>query len=368
MKLVLKTDKLKEMVQRAVKGCSNNKMFPLTSLLGIELKNHKLTLTTTDMTNYVYIREENVDGEDFYVSVPADVFSKLVGNTTSDTITLNAQPSYLEVIGNGKYKINLVLDENGNVVRFPNYTENLIQDEIGTVHFTTIKVILNSLKPALATTLENPAYTNYFVGNSVVASDTQVINIMNNKLFSGIDKPLFISAELMNLLNVMTEENISVRYKDNVIEFVSDECIIHGELFDYTDDYQIDEIMAISEIPFSSSCKISRAAFLQLLDRIALFIGDYADGAIDLKFTKEGLMVESKAQLGAETIPYGESNNFRDFVASIEIRVLKAQVKAQSGDMLEIFYGQDNAIKFVDGNIISIIGLIVEAEEEEEAV
>ena len=364
MKLTLKTDTLKEMVSRAAKGCGNNKMFPLTSLLAIELKDHTLTLTTTDMTNYLYIRNDKVDGDDFYAAVPADVFSKLVGNTTSENITLNAQPSYLEVIGNGTYKINLVLDENGDNVKFPNHTTNLIDNEIGMVHLTTIKVILNSLKPALAVTLENPAYTNYFVGDIVVASDTQVINSMGVKLFDKMDKPLFISAELMNLLNVMTEENISVRYQGKVIEFVSDECIVHGELFDYTDDYAIDDIMAVNAIPFESSCKIKRAAFLQLLDRIALFIGDYQDGAINLKFTREGLMVESKAQLGTETIPYAESNNFKDFVASIEINVIKSQVKAQSADMLEIFYGQDNAIKLVDGNITSIIGLLTEAEEE----
>ena len=363
MKLTLKTDTLKEMVSRAVKGCSNNRMFPLTSLIAIELKDHTLTVTTTDMTNYLYVRNSRVEGEDFYVAVPADIFSKLVGNTTSENITLNAQPSYLEVIGNGTYKISLVLDENGDNVRFPNYTENLIDNEIGTIHLTTIKVILNSLKPALAVTLENPAYTNYFIGDIVVASDTQVVNSMDTKLFAKMDKPLFISSELMNLFNVMTEENISVRYDGKVVQFVSDECIIHGELFDYTDDYDIDQIMQVNAIPFESSCKIKRAAFLQLLDRISLFIGDYQDGAIDLKFTKEGLMVESKAQLGAETIPYAESNNFRDFVASIEISVIKRQVKAQSADMLEIYYGQDNAIKLVDGNITSILGLLTEAEE-----
>ena len=50
MKLSIKTEKLKEMVSRSIKGVGNNKLIPLTSLMAIELKDGKLTLITTDAT------------------------------------------------------------------------------------------------------------------------------------------------------------------------------------------------------------------------------------------------------------------------------------------------------------------------------
>lgn len=361
MKLTIKTEKLREMVSRAVKGCSNNKMFPMTSLIGIEFKDHKLTLTTTDMTNYVYVMEDKMEGEDFYVAVEAELFAKLVSNTTSPSITLDCKSSYLEVTGNGSYKINLVLDENGETVKFPNHTEQLISNDIGVLNYTTVKVILNSLKPALATTVETPCYTNYFVGDNVVASDTQVINSMATKLFNH-NEPLFISAELMDLLAIMTKEQISVRYENGIIEFVTDDCVVYGKLYTYTDQFMIDDINAITEMPFESMCKINKTAFMQLLDRIALFIGDFSDGAISLTFTKDGLSVNSKSETGSEIIPYSESKNFADFTCDIEITMLRTQVKAQATDMLEIWYGDESAIKLVDGNVTSIIGLLTDEE------
>ena len=112
MKLTIKTVKLKEMVAKAVKGVGNNKLIPLTSLMAIELKDATLTLITTDATNYLYISEDKVVGEDFYVVVDANVFSKLISKMTCEDVTLEIKSDIiaLQVKGNGTYKIELPLD------------------------------------------------------------------------------------------------------------------------------------------------------------------------------------------------------------------------------------------------------------------
>ena len=121
MKLTLKTEKLKEMVSRAVKGAGNNKLIPITSLMAIELENGTLSIITTDATNYLYVKEEHVVGQDFWVTVPVDVFSKLVARMTCENITLdlNTELGVLSIKGNGNYKIELPLDEDGNLIKYP---------------------------------------------------------------------------------------------------------------------------------------------------------------------------------------------------------------------------------------------------------
>ena len=47
----IKTELLQKMVAKAIQGSSFNKMKPLTSLIGIEVKGKDLTLTTTDGSN-----------------------------------------------------------------------------------------------------------------------------------------------------------------------------------------------------------------------------------------------------------------------------------------------------------------------------
>ena len=55
MNLTIKTTELQEMVSKASKCVSNNKLIPITSLMNIKVCNHKLTLTTTDAINYFYV-------------------------------------------------------------------------------------------------------------------------------------------------------------------------------------------------------------------------------------------------------------------------------------------------------------------------
>ena len=170
MQLKIKTEKLKEMVSRAIKGASNNKLIPLTSLMAIQLEKNVLTITTTDATNYLYIKEDKVEGDDFYVVVPVDVFSKLVARMTCETVTLTLaeKMNVLEVKGNGNYSIELPMDEEGNPVKYPDpISEVKLEGEGTEIHLSTVQAILNSVKPALATTLEIPCYTGYYVGDKV---------------------------------------------------------------------------------------------------------------------------------------------------------------------------------------------------------
>lgn len=358
MKLTLKTEKLKEMVSRAVKGVGNNKLIPLTSLMAIEVKDNKLTLITTDATNYLYIIEDKVVAEDFYVVVDANTFSKLIAKMTCETVTLEVKSGIyvLEVKGNGNYKIELPLDENGEPIKYPDPCSRFLSVvDAGEINRSTVQVILDTIKPALATTLENPCYTGYYMGKQVVATDTYKIASMSVKLF---DEPKLVSPELLDLLSVMNAEKIQVRIAGNDIIYRSPDCIVCGKFMEGVDDYAIDAIMGLVETDFTSFCSVPKNALLQLLDRLSLFVGTYDKNAVYLTFTQNGLQVSSKAANGVELIDYVSSSGFKDFTCVVDIQMLTQEVKAISNDVIELYYGEDNAIKMTDGNITIIVALL----------
>ena len=366
MKLVVNTQILKDAVARSVKGVGNNKLIPITSLMCIEVKNNKLTLITTDATNYLYIIEDKVIADDFYVVIDADKFAKLVSKMTCDSITLEIKEGLqiLEVKGNGSYKIELPLDENGQPIKYPDPVSKVDADANvpSIINKTTAQVILETIKPALATTLENPCYTGYYMGDKVVATDTFKIASMDVKLF---DEPKLVSPELFNLLSVMTAEKISVVVSDSEIVYTTPDCIIYGRFMEGIDEFAIDAISDLVNVEFDSFCSLPKNALLQLLDRLALFVGTYDKNAIRLTFTNNGLQIESKASSGIELINYVASDNFREFTCLIDITMLIQEIKAISNDVIELHYGQENAIKFTDGNITIIIALMEDAVTEE---
>ena len=356
MKMTINTSTLQSMVAKSMKGASCNKMIPLTGLMAVELQDSTLTLITTDATNYLYVREFKVEGDDFYVVIQADVFSKLISKLTCEKVTLELKDNILIVKGNGKYSIELPLDEEGELIKYPNPLANCnIKSEPASVHLSTVKLILNTAKSALANTLEVPCYTGYYVGNKIVATDTYKICGINIKMW---DDPALISPEMMSLLDIFTDENIAVCRKNNAMLFESAGCTVYGTLMDSIDDYQIDAIDSLLEQDFDSSCKINKSALLQLLDRLALFVSPYDKNGIYLTFTRAGLQIESKQANSVELISYAESNKFRDFTCCVDIEMFHSQVKANTGDAITIHYGEENAIKITDGNVVQVVALL----------
>lgn len=359
MQLKVRTETLKDMVSRAIKGASNNKLIPITSLMAIQLKDNILTITTTDATNYLYVKEEKIEGDDFYVVVPVDVFSKLIARLTCENVVMTEKDGVLQVKGNGTYDIELPLDENGNNIVYPNPINDFDMElEPKEIHASTIAAILNSIKPALATTLDVPCYTGYYLGDRVVGTDSYKIASMDIKI---TDEPMLISQELMNLLDVMTSEKIDMRVSDDTIVFTSPDCIIYGNKMEGIDDFQIEPISALVDSNFKSVCKVSKSSLLQVLDRLSLFIGAYDKNGINLTFTKEGLQISSKSSSGVEILDYVESTKFKAFNCMIDIVALFTQVKAQVSDSVTIYYGETNAIKMVDGNLTQVVALMQEA-------
>jgi len=359
MELKLKTEKLKEMVAKAVKGASNNKLIPLTSLMCVQLKNGTLTLITAEARNYLYIRETGVEGDDFYVVIEVETFSKLVARMTCETATLTLQDGSLNIKGNGDYTIALPMDEEGNMVKYPDPLLGLeLEGEGKEINQATIRTILDTIKPSLATTLEIPCYTAYYIGDTVIGTDTYKIASMAVKLF---DEPKLVSQEMMNLLSVMTAEKISVDIKDNILVFTSPDVAVYGTEVEGIEDYQAEAINNLVATEFESSCKMPKSALLQVLDRLALFVSTYDKNGINLVFTNEGLQISSKASNGVEMIKYSESKNFKDYTCLVDIIMLTSQIKAYAGDVVELQYGGTKpALKFVDGNITQIISLMAD--------
>lgn len=363
----LQTSKLKEMVGRAVKGASFNSILPITSMMAIELKDNKLTLTTTDSNNYLYIIEDKVEGNDFYAVVIADTFAKLISKMTCEKIRFELKNNVLEVVGNGKYLIETQQEDDGEMIRFPNpIDETEFEPLESDIKLTTILSILNTAKPSLATDLEFPCYTGYYCGDRVVATNTYKMCGIDIQLWGDELEGCLISSELMDLLGIMTTEDIAVAVHENAMVFTSPDCIVYGKTMEEIDDFAIDDICNVLDMEFPAKCKIKKSSILQLLDRLSLFVTSFDKDEVNLAFTKEGLQVSSKAMSGTELVKYTESEDFTDFVCSVDINMLTSEIKAIAGDVVEIWYGEDNVLKLVEGNTIMAISLNEDSDEESE--
>ena len=359
MKVV--TSRMKEAVNKAIKGAGFNNLIPITSMIGIKLSNGKLRLLTTDMTNTLCIIIDKVSGVDMDITVDADKFGKLVSKTTSEDIELLVIDGVLSIKANGTYKIPLISDEEG-LISFPDI--KLLKD-INTIDchtkLSSVMQAYNINKSALAKTLENPALTGYFCADIVISTDANVITFNGFQMFDN-DQPILISAQQMQLLTLNTKEDIDVFIGKTSIQFVTEDVVIDGALMEGIEDFPANEVHAYLDEAFTSSCKVPKDLLLSVLDRLALFIEPYDKNGAYFTFGRKGINIHSKKDASTETINYVESKNFEPFVCCVDIPMLKEQLQANPDDTVKICYGNENALKIESGKVTQVIALLEDEE------
>jgi len=354
MQLTLKTQKLQELLTKAVKGSSNNKMIPITSLIEIKLQNNTLSLITTDATNILKVIEPNITQSDFYVVVQTEIFSKLVLKTTSENITLTINNENLEFKGNGTYNIELPLDEEGNPIKFPEFVFDY-DSEVTTINLTLLKFIILTNKAALAETMERPYLTGYYFSDNVITTNIFKICVNDIKLFS---QPVLLPPSLVDLLLLFNEETVSVQYYEDKIIFKTNNIMICGSQMEEIDAYPVEAITNYIETEFVSMCKISKKQLLDILERLTLFVSVYDKNSITLTFSEDQLIITNKKNNGNETITYKENNNNQPFSCCIDIELFKSQIMVQTTEVIELWYGHPKAIKMNFDKTTQLIALM----------
>ena len=219
----------------------------------------------------------------------------------------------------------------------------------------------NINKSALAKTLENPALTGYYCGDTVISTDANVITFNRFKMFDN-EEPILISAQQMQLLTLNTKEDIDVYIGSTSIQFVTEDVVIDGALMEGIEDFPANEVNAYLDEAFTSSCKVPKDLLLSVLDRLALFIEPYDKNGAYFTFGRKGINIHSKKDASTETINYVESKDFEPFVCCVDIPMLKEQLQANPDDTVKIFYGNENALKIESGKVTQVIALLEDEE------
>lgn len=365
MKVV--TSRMKEAVNKAIKGAGFNNLIPITSMIGIKLSDGKLRLLATDMTNTLCIIIDKVAGDDMDITVDADKFGKLIAKTTSEDVDLSVKDDVLIVKANGTYRIPLISDEEG-LISFPDVNRDFSNSQAGwtDVKLSSILQAYNINRSALAKTLENPALTGYYCDpEMVVTTDANVITFNSFRMFAW-DFPALISAQQMALISLFNEEDIKVTCDPEKICFMTDSQIVEGTLMEGVEDFPADEVRAYLDEAFTSSCKVPKDLLLSVLDRLALFIEPYDKNGAYFTFGRKGINIHSKKDASTETINYVESKDFEPFVCCVDIPMLKEQLQSNPDDTVKICYGNENALKIESGKVTQVIALLEDEELDNE--
>lgn len=360
--LEIKTTVLQDMVNKAVRGASNNKLVPLTSYMRLRATQNIFSLLTTDGMDYLEVMTD-LDGEpmdDVQAVVLADTFTRLARKVTGDTVKLSLTDKYLVVECNGTYKLELLLDDEGNAVEFtmPKEFDGFEgKEKVGELDRATITRIMGSLKQSLAVDITKSYYCSYRVGDEIIATDTALISILDKKVF---ETARLVSAECMNLLDAVVEDNgMAVGYKvGDAVVYDCGHAVLYSREPRGIENFNVKAIKGFADAEFPRHCTVSTKALIDTFERIALFVGAYDAGAVTLVFDESDIMISSKNTSGVESIPYETVDAGDKFSCIADVNSLLTVFKAQSSDVVDLYFGTSATIRIKDGDLTTILALM----------
>ena len=116
----IETKILKDLSNKAYSVCSFDKMAPLTELMEIDIKKDKIIIRSTDSITNLFVSADIKDNEEeMRIVVDANIFNSLINKITTEYIELNVNNNSLMISGNGVYYLDVRVDENGEIIKFP---------------------------------------------------------------------------------------------------------------------------------------------------------------------------------------------------------------------------------------------------------
>lgn len=350
----IKTSELQDVVSKIAKGVGNNKLIPLTSLVNISVAHDYLLCTVTDASNYFTISVSVPTQDEFDVSVNADTFIKLVQKMTSQEIGLTITDNYLYVTGNGKYKLDLVLDEEGNPVTFE--SEEFDRSNPKTVKLADVKKALANNKNSLASGTEIPCLQNYYIGEeSVVTTDR--FKICETQL-ALLGVPQLLSPATVELLALFPGEEVDCYITDTTVIFDCVGACLYAQKVPNIDKFPVDAIQNLVKMDMPYECTVNKPNLLAVLDRLTIFVGPYDKNTVYLTFVADGVDITSKRSNGSEHIDYAtDSKQEARYTCALDIEMLKSQIATVATENVTIKFGSDVAIAIIEADSKKIVAL-----------
>lgn len=354
----IKTDVLQSLTNRIIRGAGKTKFNPLTNLVSVVVKDNKMSLTTTDSDTWFTLTSPIESGDDLSFTVDVDMFCKVIGKTTVDTVKITVDDDVVTMHGNGTYKIGVMLDVDGQPVKFPEHTLNTPKCE-GVIKTEVIRDIILHNKASLSLDEAIPSIKNYMCMDDAVYTANGIAITRNGVKTFGEDT--LVAPTAFELLTLCGDDEVQFKMSDSNILFTTDTMTLFTVVKEGLADYPVDICVEnTTTLDYPSNCTLSKSQMLNVIDRLSLFIKDTDVNGLLLSFTETSVKVETFNHKGVESVQYQGSNNFADYTCAVDIDEFKREVASRAGESFNLYYGNERAIAIKEDNVTQVLALISE--------
>ena len=369
--MILKTESLKDVCSKILAAVDSNEISVITETLELKTVDNILYISVTNKEYFAKVKLNVVGAEnDFHATVNANLFLKLISQMTADNIELVVKDTYLNIKGNGSYKLPLIID-NTNLLELPT-----IEINNPTNSFDIDGEILNSIlyynsKELTKGVISKPVQKMYYVDNEGAITFTSGACVNSFTLPSPIK--ILLNNRLVKLFKLFKSEAVkfTIGYDaltDDIIQtkvrFESSDISITAILS--CDDSMLNSVPAAAirrraNNTYPYSVNINRDALIQALNRLLLFSSGIGSKEIvkpygTFEFSANSMTIYDVKKENKEIINYTNNVAIEDtYELIIDLTDLKSTLEICTEPYLNMHFGDGQAVVIARGSIKNVI-------------
>lgn len=344
MKIEVSLEKIKGLVTKAYKGVSNNRLAPITSLLGLEFSPDGLTIRTFDGENHVVVRDAEVKtAEPSNITIDANVFKNLMDKVTTKEVSLEIKDRYLEVNANGTYKIEIVYDDN-QVLVMKNVDHDLDDAESFTIDRKVLEAALDYNEVSAAKTTEVLFETGAFVGAKIITTDEVLATVTHKELVKG--KEYLFKYSSLHLISVFNKDELTFKVRGKDFYLTDGVNAVRGVFLDGVEEYPKSELLDLVLGGDQQLFVVAKTAELvNILDRLSIFVTPYDNDKVDFEFNEDGLCIRSNQSKAVENILVDCETPIQPQKLALSLTPLKLQLNTIKDEEVKLYYGSEASLR-----------------------
>lgn len=303
MKLTILAENLQKKLTLATHAISSRSQLPILSHVLLETKDGNLCISATDLEIGIEVKIPAEIEEQGSITVPAKLFSELVGTLPQDKITLETKEGTLEIKGK---RVHSVLQTTPSD-EFPNLYEEFGQ-ELVVFQKGELKSVFGKIVFAASVEATRPALAGVLIrslpeGFVVVATDGYRLSLDHFSVpnSTNTSSSIIVPAKVIKEAMGLREEEpttLHISSHNNQVAFVQKDAILIGRIIEAEfPNYQ-------KIIPTDAATKVTfdKEEMLKAVKACSIFARETAN-IIKLSIHKENIIVSAKTpSLGENTV------------------------------------------------------------------
>lgn len=366
--MISRIEELKELCTIILPAVDSTDFSSLTDTLELYAHDGRLDFA---ITNKEYFLETfiKIDKDvNFRATVNANLFVKLISQTTTDTLEFIVEDSSLIIKGNGRYKLPLIYADD-KLFELPRINFDDSRPSISVDGNIFYSILTYNTKQLSIGTLSRPVQKLYYVDSDGCITFTSGACVNSFKL--DLDTKFLFNQRLVKLFKLFKDKKVDFKY---CYDKISDEIVQTKVKFESgnilltailpCDDETLKQVpvsairnRAFSDYPYSVT--ISRQFLTDTISRIKLFVADSRATVpySEFKFSSDGVTVSDLKHENSEMIYYlADVENFdSDYVMHLDLNELLSVLDTCTEQHVTLNFGDEQALIIKRSNITNII-------------